>query len=162
MFSAGRSKKLHTRSNNPNKKINKNKNKVIVCLVHANWCGHCQHLMPEWNKMEQNIKNDSKINSKCEIVKIESENIQNELPKYERLINDKIQVEGYPSIFLIKDRKIEKYNGERTATALGGWVAGATNGHFGGKKTMKTRKTKRKSSKKNCKSCKSFSLFNKW
>ena len=159
MFSAGRSKILHTRSNHPNKKTNKNKNKVIVCLVHANWCGHCQHLMPEWNKMEQNIKSDPKINSKCEIVKIESENIQNELPKYERLINDKIQVEGYPSIFLIKNNKIEKYNGERTATAIGGWVTGATNRQLGGKKNMKTRKTKRKSSKKNCKSCKSFSFF---
>lgn len=173
MFAAGKVKnnKTHNKTHNKrHKKLNKNNNnkqqdnttkQVTVGLVHANWCGHCQHLMPEWNKMEHNIKNDQKLNKKCDIVKIESENISNELPKYENMINEKIPIEGYPTIFLIKNRHIEKYGGERNAEAIGGWVAGAVNGHVGGKPHEKTRKTTRKSSKK-CKSCKSINLFKLW
>jgi thiol-disulfide isomerase/thioredoxin len=160
MFAAGRVKKNHSQTNH--KKINKNKKHVTVGLVHANWCGHCQHLMPEWDKMENNIKNNPKLNTNCNIVKIESENISNELPKYEKMINGKIPVDGYPTIFLIKDNKIEKYTGERNAEAIGGWVAGAVNGQHGGKKHAKTRKTSRKSSKKGCKSCKKYNIFKLW
>uniref|UniRef100_A0A6C0DEP6 Thioredoxin domain-containing protein n=1 Tax=viral metagenome TaxID=1070528 RepID=A0A6C0DEP6_9ZZZZ len=131
---------------------------VVVCLVHANWCGHCQHLMPEWNKMEHNIKNNPKLSSNCKIVKIESEYVNKELPKYENMIKQKIQVEGYPTIFLIKGGQIQKYEGERTAEQIGGWVASEVNRHVGGK----TRKQMRKPSKKNCKSCKSFNMFKLW
>jgi len=152
-------KKLH---NIINDKVQDNTVKpVTVGLVHANWCGHCQHLMPEWDKMENNIKNDPKLNTKCDIVKIESENYNKEIPKYENMINQSIPVEGYPTIFLIKNRHIEKYGGDRTAEAISGWIAGAVNGHVGGKSNMKTKKTGRKSSKK-CKSCKSFNLFKLW
>ena len=156
MITAGKSKNSKTKSKTPNKKIN-NKN-VTVGLIHANWCGHCQHLMPEWNKMEHNIKNNPKLSANCEIVKIESEHLKNELPKYENMINEKISVDGYPTIFLIKNNKIEKYSGDRSSEALGGWVAGAVNGYTGGKKHVKTRK----SSKKKCKSCKSVNIFKLW
>jgi thiol-disulfide isomerase/thioredoxin len=158
MITAGKSKNSKTKSKTIKKQHKKQHNtpRAVVGLVHANWCGHCQHLMPEWNKMENNIKNDPKLNTKCNIVKIESEHVNNELPKYENMINEKIPVEGYPTIFLIKNKRIEKYGGERSAEALRGWVAGAVNGHVGGK----TRKQTRKSSKKNCKSCNNF--FKLW
>jgi hypothetical protein len=71
-------------------------------------------------------------------------------------------VEGYPTIFLIKDKKLEKYGGERTTDALERWIKGALNIHEGGKKQEKTRKTSRKNSKKGCKSCKSFNIFKLW
>lgn len=155
--------KIHDNVKKQHKKIN-NTPGVVVGLVHANWCGHCQHLMPEWDKMEHNIKNDHKLNTKCNIVKIESEHVNNELPKYENMINQKIPVDGYPTIFLIKNRQIEKYGGERSANALENWVAGAVNGvtHYGGKKHAKTRKTSRKSSKPGCKSCKKINIFKLW
>jgi len=164
MITAGKSKNSKTKSKTIKKQHKKqlkkqhNTPRAVVGLVHANWCGHCQHLMPEWNKMENNIKNDPKLNTKCNIVKIESEHVKNELPKYENMINEKISVDGYPTIFLIKNNKIEKYGGDRSAEALGGWVAGAVNGYIGGKKHVKTRK----SSKKKCKSCKSFNIFKLW
>ena len=158
MITAGKSKNLKTKSKTIKKQHKKQHNtpRAVVGLVHANWCGHCQHLMPEWNKMENNIKNDPKLNTKCNIVKIESEHVNNELPKYENMIKQKIPVEGYPTIFLIKGGQIQKYGGERSAEALRGWVAGAVNGHVGGK----TRKQTRKSSKKNCKSCNN--IFKLW
>jgi thiol-disulfide isomerase/thioredoxin len=155
-------KKLHNKTYiKKNDKVQHINKPVTVGLVHANWCGHCQHLMPEWDKMENNIKNDPKLNKNCDIVKIESENYNKEIPKYENMINQSIPVEGYPTIFLIKNRHIEKYGGERSAEAIGGWVAGAVNGHIGGKPNIKTKKTVRKSSKK-CKSCKSINLFKLW
>jgi len=144
---------------------NKNMKKpVIVGLVHANWCGHCQHLMPEWNKMEQHIKNDPKLSKKCDIVKIESEHVNNEIPKYENIIKKEIRVDGYPTIFLIEGGQLKTYGGERTAEALGGWVAGAVNSYFGGKKNTKksSRKSSKRSSKRSSKPCKSCNVFKFW
>jgi thiol-disulfide isomerase/thioredoxin len=165
MFAAGKSKKSHKKTLHK-KRQDSTKKPVTVGLVHANWCGHCQSLMPEWDKMEHNIKNNPKLDTKCNVVKIESQDINNELPKYESMINEKIPVDGYPTIFLIKNNKMEKYDGERSSKAIGGWVAGAINGHVGGKKHAKTRKTStmklRKASKQNCKSCKKFNLFKLW
>jgi len=161
MITAGKTKNSKTKSKTKSKTIKKQHNtpRAVVGLVHANWCGHCQHLMPEWNKMENNIKNDPKLNTKCNIVKIESENVNNELPKYENMINEKIPVEGYPTIFLIKNKQIEKYGGERTAEALREWVASSVNPQKGGKKHAKTSK---KSSKTGCKSCKKMNFFKLW
>ena len=30
--------------------------KILIGKVYANWCGHCQHLKPEWLKMKKELK----------------------------------------------------------------------------------------------------------
>ena len=143
------------------------KKPVIVGLVHANWCGHCQHLMPEWNKMEENVSKNPKLNNKCKIIKIESEHINKELPKYAKMTQQKnIPVQGYPTIFMIKkNRMVDMYGGERSSGALEQWIGDAVNGgynpgFYGGKKS-KSRKN-RKTSKNHCKSCKKINIFKFW
>ena len=166
---AGRKKSMksyHHKRQHKDANIHIEKKPVIIGLVHANWCGHCQHLMPEWNKMEDNISKNSKLNNKCKIIKIESEHVNEELPKYAEMTKQKnIQVEGYPTIFMIKkDRMVEMYGGERSAEALEKWIAdavGANNTSFYGGKKSKTRKNT-KSSKKQCNSCKKNSFFKFW
>jgi len=148
--------------------IQTKKNPVIVGLVHANWCGHCKQLMPEWNRMEENISKNQKINNMCKIVKIESEHINEELPKYTEMTKRKnIPVQGYPTIFMIKqNRMVDMYGGERSAEALEQWISDATINQNGGKKTKrntrKNRKTSKKTSKNGCKSCKKINIFKLW
>ena len=36
---------------------------VIIGLIYANWCGHCQALKPEWNTFKKNLKMDKKLAS---------------------------------------------------------------------------------------------------
>jgi len=165
-MSTGRKHKKSVHNKMP---IQSEKNPVIVGLVHANWCGHCKQLMPEWNRMEENISKNPKINNMCKIVKIESEHINEELPKYSEMTQQKnIPVQGYPTIFMIKqNRMIDMYGGERNAEALERWISQATINQNGGKKSKtrknrKNRKTPKKTSKNSCKSCKKINIFKFW
>jgi len=172
---AGRKQTKHTNhrkltnhrkpTNHINRTIKHIKKPVVVGLVYADWCGHCKQLEPEWKKMKQNILN-SKLSKKCEIVDIESKTVDKILPKYAKMTKENnIPVEGYPTIFLIKNGMLEKYGGQREANALGTWVAGAVNSHMnGGRRFSHTRKHRKSlkhsmKSKRGCKSCKSINIF---
>jgi len=163
---AGRKQTKRTNHANHTNHTNKHTKKpVIVGLVYADWCGHCQQLEPEWKKMKQNILN-SELSKECEIVDIESKTVDKKLPKYAKMTKEKnIPVEGYPTIFLIKNGMLEKYVGQREANALETWVAGAVNGNMnGGRRLSHTRKHRKSlkhsmKSKRECKSCKSMNIF---
>ena len=140
--------------------------KDTIILFHANWCGHCQHLMPEWNKMEENVSKNPKLNNKCKIIKIESEHVNEELPKYAKMTKQKdIEIQGYPTIFMIdQNRNVDMFGGERSSGALEQWISNAVNGgynkRFHGGKKSKSRKN-RKTSKNGCTSCKQ-NFFKFW
>lgn len=81
-----------------------NKGRPVLILVHAEWCGHCKNMMPEWNKFEANHGENCR--------KIESAEITEEM-------REKYGANSYPTIVLIEERDgdeilLEKYNGERT------------------------------------------------
>ena len=78
-------------------------NKPTLYLFKAEWCGHCKHFAPEWEK----LKNNSKINNKVNFVTMDSEKDREE-------INKNWNIEGFPTIILKKgDKKID-YNSART------------------------------------------------
>jgi thiol-disulfide isomerase/thioredoxin len=138
-----------------------NSKKPVVLLLHANWCGHCQHLMPEWERMESEIHSPiDPLYGKVEIVKIESADMDTKLPKYKAMVNNKnIPMEGYPTIAMINTGAVKTYGGERSAEKIKNWIAtGGGPAQTGGKKRSTKRRVK-KTRKTGCKSCKSGSLF---
>lgn len=82
--------------NNFNKMISQNN---VLVKFYAPWCGHCIHLVPEWNK----LYNENKSN-----VIIANFDGTKPLPKG-------ITIEGFPTIILFKNGKEIPYEGERTA-----------------------------------------------
>jgi thiol-disulfide isomerase/thioredoxin len=97
---------------------------IIVGLIHANWCGHCQTLMPVWEEMVKTIKG----NKSFHIVKIESSDlnkdarmahINSKLSKDSR----KLEANGFPTIFKVKNGKLEYYDKERQADAMRKWFS---------------------------------------
>lgn len=135
--------------------------KPVVLLLHASWCGHCQHLMPEWEKMENEINSpEHMLHGKVNIVKIESEDMDSELPKYKAMTSQKeIPMEGYPTIAMIRGGTVQTYGGERSASNIANWIAvGGGQAQMGGKK-RRTKSRGKKSRKSGCKSCKSGFLF---
>jgi len=92
------------------------KTRTIIGKIYANWCGHCQALKPEWNKMKSLIKKDANI----EIVEIE-ENEHEKLNKLKQRFPH-LQINGYPTIFKIyANKKIEYYTGNRLAYDIKKW-----------------------------------------
>ena len=84
-----------------NSNINTFNNKVnaepsVVCF-HAKWCGHCQQLLPEWNKM---VKNIDRNNLSGLLARIEENEIKG--------ANCDSDIMGYPTIRVFKGgRKIK-------------------------------------------------------
>lgn len=79
------------------------------CLVmfHAEWCGHCKHLAPEWEKVKQ------AVGDKHLIVDIESKNP----------LMKNFTLKGFPTIRYFPEglgnsNKFDEYQGDRTAETI--------------------------------------------
>ena len=87
----------HLKMNHPKKQ-----NGVIV-LFYGDWCGHCHHMMPEWDKFMQKNKEN-----KIKIMKIESSN---------EPVMRKHGIRGYPTIRYLpnglQNKKHVEFQGNR-------------------------------------------------
>jgi thiol-disulfide isomerase/thioredoxin len=116
------------------------KMKTIIGKIYANWCGHCQALKPEWNKMKSLIKKDANI----EIVEIE-ENEHEKLNKLKQRFPH-LQINGYPTIFkILPNKQIEYYSGNRLSFDMTKWAIEKIKS----RKSIKYRKSVKNASVKN-------------
>lgn len=79
--------------------------KDTIRLYYADWCGHSQRMLPEWDAFAMDYKN------KLAIEKIDCEKYRNKCAS----------VSGFPTIRLYKSgdvNKVIEFSGERTASGL--------------------------------------------
>ena len=113
-----------------NKTIRKNmKPKIIIGKIYATWCGHCVSLQPEWKLMKKEIMSAIPDKKSILFVAIEQTDLDKKLHrfynKYKLTTMEKDgldNVKGFPTIFKIKNGKIEYYEGERQAGPMKDWV----------------------------------------
>ena len=98
--------------------------KPVILLVHAEWCGHCQALMPAWDEMEKQVHADNHLNDSIIIRKIESSELPLAIDNINNDLNDngKVVVGGYPTMGEIYDKKFMPYGGDRDVDSLMNWV----------------------------------------
>ncbi len=119
---------------NTRKKRKDLKHKICVGKIFADWCGHCVALKPEWDKMKKMIKqhNTKKTHFDfCEIGDTEQNNMKGLTvdkmliklnKKYFPNGEQKVAIlEGFPTIFKIRDNKLEYYSGPRIAEEMYTW-----------------------------------------
>ena len=90
--------------------MNTNYSTPAIVLFHANWCGHCKKLMPEWNKFENNYHKKNGIH----VIKLENDEHKDIMKKHE--------INGFPTIKYcpngINDNAGTVYEGPRTEKGL--------------------------------------------
>ncbi len=75
---------------------------VDLMFFYTTWCPHCKNALPEWNKFKTKYK-DTKINDyKINFLEIDCEQDEGEAAKYD--------VEGYPTIKLLKGNSVIEYD----------------------------------------------------
>lgn len=99
---------------------------IVVGLIHADWCGHCQHLMPEWNAMKTDmLQNGFDENKICQIEAADGDK-QNKIDTVNSMLdqtveNNRLVENGYPSIFKVDGNRIYYYSGNRTPAEMKQW-----------------------------------------
>ena len=79
-----------------------------MVLYYAEWCGHCQTMKPEWNKVVKKLK---KNNNNVNIAEIESNHI-------DKLVN-KPTIQGFPTIKMYNNGKeVANFEDERVANKM--------------------------------------------
>ena len=96
---------LPVNTNIPRNSNLQNSNKKLV-LVYADWCGHCQKMKPDWDKLENEFPD------KCVSYNSDSPEGKDMFKKH--------NLSGYPAIFYIdgNGNKVDDYNGDRKYSAL--------------------------------------------
>lgn len=87
-------------------------NPVEIMLFSVDWCPHCKVARPEWNKVAESTKT-----IKGRRVIFTDINCTDETPEVTGLIK-KYNIEGYPTIKLLKDGKVIDFDAKPTANHL--------------------------------------------
>ena len=85
---------------------------VEIMLFSVDWCPHCKVARPEWNKVAESTKS-----VKGRRIIFTDIDCTDETPEVTRLIKQ-YNIEGYPTIKLLKDGKVFDFDAKPTATHL--------------------------------------------
>jgi thiol-disulfide isomerase/thioredoxin len=100
------------RENIPN---DENSNKVAtLMLFYVDWCPHCKTAKPEWESLKADYE-DKVINGYT--VHFVEYNCTNESAENSQLM-DKYNIEGYPTIKLVKDNQVIEYDAKPTKATM--------------------------------------------
>ena len=119
----------HKSNKNHNKKAARKtiKNKkptkktIIVGLIYAEWCGHCNSMKKDWENLKIFLK--GKV---ANVIEIESADADKD-DKINKLNNkygggERLNGDSFPVIFKIQNNKIQTYNGMRDFESMKSWV----------------------------------------
>lgn len=105
--SPGPSRPKEKFGSNHNKSTKKTDDAIIFIL--ADWCGHCSNL-----KNSGEIEELKNVTNRNDVMVFE---LDDKHPETKGMM-EQLESTGFPTIAMVKDKKIHKYDGERTASAI--------------------------------------------
>lgn len=134
---------------------------VQMTMIYSKMCGHCHVMMPEWEKMEDDMKDNAhyleKEGNRCCLVRVDADTIpsiqENDPVLHKKLLEMLTHTRGgVPSIALESSasKKLIPYFGERTADSMKTFLlenAPSPKSKSGKSTTRKTKTTTKTASK---------------
>lgn len=75
---------------------------VELFFFYTEWCPHCKKAKPQWAKLKEEFENKTINNTSIIFREVDCDK--------EEKIADEFNVEGYPTIKLVKDSEVIEYN----------------------------------------------------
>ncbi len=82
-----------------------------IYYFYSDYCGHCNHFKPEWNKFKSIVNKNQQIKIK-EIKDCD-----------DKFLCTKYNINGFPTILLLYDSIQDKYAGRRDAVNLYSYIS---------------------------------------
>ena len=95
------------------------KNKILVYLFYADWCGHCKHYKPIFNNFKNKVANNKMI----QIIEINADDKNPEIPE----LYKKYEVDGFPTTIIENNNNIIKLVGRQSIDTLLSHVSSVNN-----------------------------------
>tara|TARA_Y100000385_G_C12648359_1_gene448400 strand:- start:38 stop:547 length:510 start_codon:yes stop_codon:yes gene_type:complete len=88
------------------------KKEIIIIYFYTEWCPYCKKAKPEWQKFEDYIKNYNKSDEehKVTLISVDCDKDTKTANKY--------KINGYPTIKLIKDEKVNDFDARPSKDTL--------------------------------------------
>ena len=104
---------FHANRENIPKDVNSNKTATLM-LFYVDWCPHCKTAKPEWESLKSEYDGRN-INGYT--ISFVEHNCTNESEDISQLM-DKYNIEGYPTIKLLKDNQVIEYDAKPTKSTM--------------------------------------------
>jgi hypothetical protein len=92
---------------------------IVVGRIYSDSCGFCVAMKDDWEKMKNKIATKKNV----EFADIEAQEMDEKLNMLNaRDLSEKVAIQGgFPTLFKIRDGKVEYYSGKRSADAMYKW-----------------------------------------
>ena len=90
-------------------------NDVLVYLFYADWCKHCQNAKPAWDSFRHQYDQTSRNNRRIVCNPVDCTDVTNEDT---RQLLKQFRVNSYPTILMVKDQRIIKFDASVTKENL--------------------------------------------
>lgn len=87
-----------------------NKNEVEIIFFFASWCPHCKTAKPEWEKVKSEYSNNNVNGYKIFFVEVDCTRPDSKTTS----MMDKYNIEGFPTIILLKNNEVITYDAKVT------------------------------------------------
>jgi thiol-disulfide isomerase/thioredoxin len=113
MYSDGKSS-FHANRENIPKDDSLSTKQATLMLFYVDWCPHCNVAKPEWESLKADYDGKSINGYTLSFVEYNCTEVNEELNG----LMDKYEIEGYPTIKLIKDNQVIEYDAKPTKSTM--------------------------------------------
>uniref|UniRef100_A0A6C0C231 Thioredoxin domain-containing protein n=1 Tax=viral metagenome TaxID=1070528 RepID=A0A6C0C231_9ZZZZ len=89
-----------------------------VYYIHANWCPFCKKVNPVWQKIKGELDGSVINNYSLKFIDIEGEKEEKKMKEFEDTYLNGKQVEGYPTICIVKDNQVIEFEAKPNEETL--------------------------------------------
>ena len=107
-------KKTYSANNEHTGEANNSSKEAELLLFYVDWCPHCKTAKPAWNEIKAQYENKTINGYKVIFTEV---NCTEETADVEQMMN-KYNIEGFPTIKLLKDGQIIEYDAKPTKDTL--------------------------------------------